>query len=80
MVSACQRMELAEDAEVTIDLVSTSSNARQAGQFAEVTVNAPVRQITGMFDPILGGAELESQIEIRLEQDVTWAAPYTGSC
>lgn len=77
---ACDRMELADDVDVVLSLVGTGTNSRRAGQFAAVRVEAPVQQLTGFFTPVLGAVVLDSEIEMRLEQDVTWASPYTGSC
>lgn len=80
VAATCNRMDLADDVDVTLELLGSGAGSAAAGEFAEVTVEAPVSQVTGFFGPALDSVDLQSQVEIRLEQDATWASPYTGSC
>lgn len=80
VAAGCQRMDLAGSTEITLDLVRNDAIGRQAGAFATITAAAPATQITGFFAPIIDSIVLESEIEIRLEQDATFDAPYVGQC
>lgn len=74
IAAGCDRMDLATSADIGLTFKSTTSNQKVAGQFAIVTVEKDLQQITGLFAPILDGIELESTVETRLEQTATWNA------
>ena len=80
IADACERMDLADDVSIRLSMVDTGTDGRDAGEFAVVRVEAPAAQITGFFAPVIDPIVLDSEIEIRLEQEATWAAPYTGNC
>lgn len=80
ITAGCARMELADGVSVTIDLIDSSASGRTAGNFATVSVGAPATQVTGFFAPLIDSIDLTSELEVRLEQEATFAAPYTFSC
>lgn len=59
--------------------VSMSPSSAAAGDAVTVTVTASVQQITGLFGWVFDGVgDLESEVEIRMEQDFAWGG--TGPC
>ena len=75
----CEKMDLAEGATVTLSVVDpTLTDATSPGRFAEVSVSAPVKQITGLFAPALDGVTLKSSVESRIEQTITWTSAATS--
>ena len=75
----CTRMQYAGDADITLALVETGTDAAQKGHRARVVVSAEPVQITGLFSPILDPLDLDSSIELRLEKAATWEQG-TRSC
>lgn len=67
----CDRMDLSTSARVSLALEIPGGVS--AGQKAIITVNADLDTITGWFDPMLGDKTLSSDLELRIEQEATWA-------
>jgi Flp pilus assembly protein TadG len=78
VATICDRMDFADDATVSLELIDATQSA--AGATAVVTVSAELATITGWFDPILAGKRIESSIEVRLEQEAQWLATTDASC
>lgn len=74
--AVCKKMDLTKGATVVLSVDSTSYplDATLPGRFATVTVSAPVTQITGFFNSILGSITLKSTVSSRIEQRVTWTS------
>jgi len=65
----CARMDQASNATITVTLPGTAS----VGQRAQIQVTEDLDTLTGFLDGFLGGVTLTSDVDIRLEQDATWA-------
>jgi hypothetical protein len=64
------------DTRVKIFFVPQSgSKPFAAGQGVTVCTQYPAKSITGFATPFLAGRVLQSKVEIRIEQDSTWATP-----
>jgi Flp pilus assembly protein TadG len=74
----CDRMSLASGQTVTVETVVKSDLGRRRGSFAEVTVSAPLQQLTGAFSEFLRGVTLTSQVQARIEVDATWTHGASG--
>ncbi len=73
VAETCSRMALASDSTVTI----TFANGTDVGDTVSFEVRKPAQAVTGMFDQILDGVVLSSNVTIRLEQDASFT-PVTG--
>jgi Flp pilus assembly protein TadG len=85
----CKKMDLTHSAKISLSVDGSvyPTDATSPGRFATVTVKAPVTQVTGFFNPILGPITLTSTVQSRIEQQVTWtnaglsfASPTQFSC
>lgn len=72
----CKRM----DAESTGGILVTIDAGANIGDSVTVTVEKPLRQLTGMFGPFLDGIELQSTVGSRLEQDPSYADVTDYAC
>jgi Flp pilus assembly protein TadG len=72
IVESCGRMDGGET--VALDVTNTA-----IGQPADVEVTKPLQTLTGFLDFALGGINLRSSVETRLEQEASWV-DRTGSC
>ena len=78
VISACDSMDFSDSHTVSIALVTAGAN--KVGDLAEVTVTLdPYTSLTGFLDWAMPD-KLESVVEIRLEQDATWAEVADQSC
>lgn len=75
----CGRMDTASGSTITVTLpVSDPADPASApvtdiGAKARVEVSTNLDTLTGFLDNFLGGVILESDVDIRLEQDASWA-------
>lgn len=74
----CERMDLSTEAAVTLALETVGGVS--AGQTALVTVETDLTTVTGWFDPLIGSKTLTSTLEVRIEQEATWAAITDRDC
>lgn len=74
----CNRMDLTNDAKISIELVV--SGGVSAGQTVLITVDMPLQTVTGWFDPLIGAKDLSSTLQVRIEQEATWAETTQQSC
>jgi len=65
----CLRMDTAAGSTIT---VTVDDAARTIGRKATVRVSTGLDTLTGFLDGFLGSVTLESEVDIRLEQDATW--------
>ncbi len=73
LTEACSRMNLASGATITI-----AGAGGGVGDEAAVTIQVPLRTVTGFFDTWLP-ANLQADARVRIEQDPTWGNG-TGTC
>lgn len=64
----CSRMDTADGSTVTVERTSDS-----VGSQGRVEVTTDLETLTGFFDTLLGSVTLDSQVEIRLEQQADWS-------
>jgi Flp pilus assembly protein TadG len=76
VAEVCSRMELADDAEITISFPGNKS----IGDTAHVEIATTVDLVTGVFDPWFSSAVLANQLEIRLEQVATYSSTTGHAC
>lgn len=76
VAAVCSRMEVANNTTVTIDV----SNGTAVGDTMTLTVEATAQPVTGVFDPWLSSRVLSSEVEVRIEQAVTYAATTQEAC
>ncbi len=76
VADACNRMEVASDTSVTIDI----SGGTAVGDIITLTIESTAQPVTGVFDPWLSNRVLSSEIEVRLEQAATFAATTKEVC
>lgn len=77
ITEGCARMDSGDD--VTIQI--TGGGIVSSGATATIEVEKPLDTLTGFFDVVLGGVDLSSNVDIRVEQNSTWnptTAP--GAC
>jgi Flp pilus assembly protein TadG len=85
--AVCSRMDHAGSVTVTMEIVDPPSTEPDSwtDHFAKVTVESDADTLTGFFDPLLSGLELQSEVETRIERqphwiDTPWTAQQTGTC
>lgn len=78
VATVCDRMDLTDDAEVTLSL-ETAGEA-SAGALAIVEIDSDLQTITGWFDGFLGTKNLNSTLQVRLEQEATWNEITAKAC
>ena len=71
---SCDRMDDSGDITIILDKTGTSA----VGQRFTVRVEKPLDTLTGFLDFALGGIDLESEVESRIEQTATWADTPSG--
>jgi Flp pilus assembly protein TadG len=64
----CARMDSAQGATVTVTLPGDAGT----GSLATIQVAVELNTLTGFLDGFLGTVTLDSDVDIRLEQDATW--------
>lgn len=69
----CDRMDMAEGAEITLSLEGDDED------YVNVQVSAEANQVTGFFSPILDSVDLNSGVEMRIELEPTYAMT-GGNC
>lgn len=67
----CSRLEDPDSSRVQLSFTTGDTSA---GSVATVRVERDLEQLTGFFDNLLSGYEPSSQINFRLERDVSWIA------
>lgn len=70
----CTRMDGGTGTTVTLTLTT----AGVAGDRAQVEVTRGLQTLTGFFDGFLGGKQLTSEVETRIEVDATWGGGSGG--
>lgn len=66
----CERMDFADNADVTVSLVDdtgTATEDNQPGDYIQVQVSATPEQITGLFGPVIDPITLDSTVQMRIE-------------
>ncbi len=76
IAETCGRMALASDSTVTIAFAAGTD----VGDTVSFEVRMPAEPVTGMFDEILDGVVLSSNVTIRLEQDASFAPAAAQNC
>lgn len=72
LLETCSRMD---DSGATLTLSFVGGTAPyEVGDEANIRVTSTLDTLTGVLDSFLAGVVLESDVEIRLEQDATWTA------
>jgi len=72
----CLRMNVVRDGQApTITLTPLSANGTTDGQ-ARITVAANVQTLTGLLDPFIGGMNLSSTVEFRIEEPLSGEAQW----
>jgi len=71
----CARMDGGSGTTVSISTLG----AGEAGDRGEVSVTRELDTLTGFYDAILGGIDLDSSVDTRIEVDATWS-PLTEAC
>jgi hypothetical protein len=74
----CSRMDLTSDAKVSLSFAVTGGVS--AGQTAIIVVESDLDTATGWFDPLLGSKTLQSDLQVRIEQEATWAEVTEVTC
>lgn len=75
----CQRMDLVGDDPLTV-IEWVSDGTPDVGEGVILTVTTPHETLTGFLDWAFGGlTNLESTVEIRIEQTPDWSAATTGT-
>lgn len=76
----CNRMDLVgDDTNTVIEWVS-DDDTPEVGEGVTLTVTTPHETLTGFLDWAFGGiSNLESSVEIRIEQDPDWSAGLAGT-
>lgn len=76
----CDRMHFSGDNSATT--VTISKTGTEIGSTVTVTVSTPYAGLTGFLDGVFGGLNIDSTVEIRLEQvaDGTLGTGATNSC
>lgn len=68
--AACERMDRSDGVRIEIDLDDVDGNGvLEVGDDATLRASKPLDQITGTFEPFLGGVVLDETITTRLEQN-----------
>ena len=78
IAEACRRLdpdsfEAARMSLTAVDGVDAGTTTNDVGDTVRVVVDADLKTITGFFDSILGGKHLTSTVEVRLEQEASFA-------
>lgn len=71
VAEVCRRLEDPATSRVQLTFATADTSA---GAVATVRVERDLEQLTGFFDNLLSGYEPASQIDFRLERDVSWVA------
>lgn len=76
----CSRMDLVGSNPAT-SVAWASDGSPDVGEGVSVTVSTPHNTLTGLIDWAFGSlTDLDSTVEIRIEQPPGWSATYTQNC
>lgn len=77
VTEACSRMSESDNVSVHIlrkDGPDSNASDYDVGDSVIVRAEKPLQQLTNFLDPFLGGIDLHSRVEMRLEQPAQWTA------